>query len=206
MPGDGGARDHQADYDRPDADSCPGEDEQPTADRQRGGDDRQAGDDQLAPDHQRDGNLHQADHDPGRAESARRRAASQEIAIEVLGKGGSYGHAGQAARKDPRTIGRWMTDPVFAARVSERRAEWVSQIAGELTASGPDAVMAIRREMVDAPRPSDRLRAAALLLTLGHRFREQYELDQRLRKVETRVGLSPDNAISHDDQEEDDVV
>jgi hypothetical protein len=138
-------------------------------------------------------------------ESARRRAASQEIAIEILGEGGSYAHAGQAARKDPRTIGRWMTDPAFAARVSERRAEWVSQIAGELTASGPDAVMAIRREMVDAPRPSDRLRAAALLLTFGHRFREQYELDQRLREVEARVGVSPGHAISDDDGEEDDA-
>ena len=146
-----------------------------------------------------------APHDePARgSELARRRVASQEIAIEILGAGGSYAHAGQGAGRDRRTVGRWMTDPAFAARVSERRAEWVSQIAGELVAAGPDAVLAIRREVVDAQRSSDRLKAAALLLTLGHRFREQNELDQRLRNVEVLVGLAPDNAISPADEEED---
>ena len=74
-----------------------------------------------------------------------------------------------------------MSDPAFARRVSERRAEWTSQITGELVAAGPDAVLAIRRELADAERSADRLRAAGMLLALAHRFREQYELDERLR-------------------------
>jgi hypothetical protein len=122
-------------------------------------------------------------------EAARRRASQQEIAVEVLGEGASYAHAGQAAGVDRRTITRWMADSAFSRRVSERRNEWVSQVTGELVASGPDAVLAIRRELVDAERPSDRLRAATMLLTLGHRFREQYELNNRIRLIEERLGL-----------------
>ena len=93
-------------------------------------------------------------------ESSRRRAAQQQIALEALAEGASYAHAGQAAGVDRRTIGRWMTDPDFSRRVSERRNECVAQITGELVAAGPDAVLAIRRELADADRPADRLRAA----------------------------------------------
>jgi hypothetical protein len=122
-------------------------------------------------------------------ESALRRAAQQEVAVEVLGEGRSYQHAAQSAGVDRRTVTRWMADPSFARRVSERRGEWINQITGELVAAGPDAVLAIRRELVDAERPADRLRAAALLLTLAHRFREQHELSDRLRELEARLGL-----------------
>jgi hypothetical protein len=136
------------------------------------------------------------DEEPRReTEATRRRAGEQDVAVELLAQGVSYAHTGQQVGRDERTIGRWMTDPGFAARVAERRTAWMSQVVGELVAAAPDAVLAIRRELAEAVRPADRLKAAALLLTYAQKFREHHEHDRRLRELEQLLGLLPRAAV-----------
>jgi hypothetical protein len=47
----------------------------------------------------------------------------------------------------------------------------------------------MRREMTLGERSADRVRAAALSLTLAARFRREHEIEMRLRAVEERLGL-----------------
>jgi hypothetical protein len=128
------------------------------------------------------------DHENG-GEVADRRAARQQIAVHVLGRGGSYGDAGEEAEVDRRTIGRWMRDPEFRRRVQERREEWVAEIAGQLVAAGPDAVTVLVQESRIAPLASDRIRAATALLSHSQRFRRDHGFHERLRAIEEDLGL-----------------
>jgi hypothetical protein len=139
-------------------------------------------------------------------EADRRRAAQQEIAAQAIADGATYARAAELAGVVRRTITRWAKDPAFAARVSELRSEVVSRVTGELLSHGPDAVFAIRRELSEAERSADRLRAATLLLSLAHRYREQTELHERMREIEARLGITdPGGASTHEPDSTTDV-
>lgn len=122
-------------------------------------------------------------------ESADRRAAQQELVLEALARGCSYTKAGKLAGVTAKTVQRWMRDSGFARRLSDRRGDRLSEVTGLLLDGTADAVAVIRRECVDAERASDRLRAAALLLTLSTRMRDKLDVEARLAEVEAFVGL-----------------
>jgi hypothetical protein len=123
-------------------------------------------------------------------EAGRRRAAQQQVAVDVLGRGGSYGDAGEEADVDRRTIGRWMQDAAFRRRVAARRDAWVAEISGQLVAAGPDAVTVLIQESRIGERSADRVRAATALLHQAARFRRDHDLEERLRALEEKLGLS----------------
>jgi hypothetical protein len=86
-----------------------------------------------------------------------------------------------------------MADPVFAAQVSQRRGELVAEVTGQLTTLSSDAVQVLR-ECLAADKPSDRMRAAHLILTLASRFRSDTELEARLVEIEARLNPSTGEA------------
>lgn len=76
-------------------------------------------------------------------EQQRRRAAQDEVIVDALASGLPYAKAGELAGVTSRTVARRMQDPVFTALVSQRRAEHVSQVTGQLVAASADAVTTI---------------------------------------------------------------
>jgi len=122
-------------------------------------------------------------------ESADRRARHQELAKELLAAGSSYGEVAAEVGVVKRTIGRWMTEPEFRRDVSERRAQRLAEVTGQLATSALDVVGQVRLEVFEGETSADRVRAAALYMKLLVQLRHDAELEERLREVERRVGL-----------------
>jgi hypothetical protein len=146
---------------------------------------------------------HAAEGGPDEGERRDRREARDEILESALANGMTYEEAGAFAGCTGRTVARRMADPAFRRRVSLHRAQVVAETTGALVAGSAEAIATIEREMRDAERSPDRLRAAALLLTLALRYRHAFELEVRLHEVEVRVGLAVTSA--NGDEERDDV-
>ena len=122
-------------------------------------------------------------------ESATRRAAQQDVALEALARGSSYGQAGNLAGVTAKTVQRWMQDRAFSRQLADRRGARLSEVTGLLLDATTDAVAVIHRECLEAEKASDRLRAASLLLTLSTRMRDKLDVETRLGEVEAFVGL-----------------
>jgi hypothetical protein len=133
------------------------------------------------------------DEAPGEGEQPRgeRWSAAQQLAIAALAAGGSYGEAAGVAGVTSRTITRWMAMPEFRAEVQRQRSARVSRLSGLLLDAGDDAVGVLREEL-RADRSMDRVRAAALLLSHGLRFRQHVDLEDRLAEIERRLGIIDD--------------
>ncbi len=127
---------------------------------------------------------------PGVTDAQRRRADKERLVIEHLATGATYGAAASTAGLGRRTVARWMEDAEFRRRVSARRGEVTTEIVGRLVASSHEAINVIRAELQSGPRSADRLRAASLLLSLGLRYREQHELEQRVQRLEERAAAA----------------
>jgi hypothetical protein len=140
----------------------------------------------------------------GVSEAQRRRAGRERLVVESLATGATYGAAAATAGIGRRTVARWMEDGEFRRRVSARRGEVTTEVVGRLVASSHEAIDAIRAELQNGERSGDRLRAASLLLSLGLRFREQHELEQRVQDVEDRISAAghSDGASNHDDDDD----
>jgi hypothetical protein len=130
--------------------------------------------------------LVEGDPEPGRF------SAAQELAIAALAAGSSHGEAAEVASVSKRTIVRWMTAPGFREEVDSQKAARVARVSGLLLDAGSEAVVVLRREL-DGERAVDRVRAASLLLSHGLRFRQHGEVEDRLREIERRLGLIPED-------------
>lgn len=120
---------------------------------------------------------------PDEREAAQRRRHQDEVLVEALAEGISYSLAGELAQVSARTVRRRMSDLVFAAGVHQRRAQRVGEVTGVLVGLARRAVATLE-ECMDAERPSDRIRAAQAVLGELHRFRDQLDLEERLRLLE----------------------
>jgi hypothetical protein len=134
-------------------------------------------------------------------EAVQRRLALDDVVVAELARGRSYSDAGAAVGWSARTVGRRMRDPGYRHRVAEMRARWASELAGRLLDHSADAIDIVREEARTAEKSADRLRAAGMLLTIGLRFRQAHDLEERLRAVEDRLGLV--DAEPDDDDESD---
>jgi hypothetical protein len=119
-------------------------------------------------------------------EAAHRRRHHDEVLVEALADGMSYPAAGELANVSARTVRRRVSDPVFAARVQQRRGQRVGEVTGLLAGLARRAVATLAGCM-DAERPSDRIRAAQAVLGELHRFRDQHDLEERLRLLEQQA-------------------
>jgi len=120
--------------------------------------------------------------------------ANDEILIEALAEGRTYAAAAALTGGSARTVRRRMTDPDFATAVSVRRAERVSEVTGALVSLSARAIRALE-ECLDAERPSDRIRAAQVVLASVHRYREAAEFEARLNELEASSVSSAGQAV-----------
>jgi hypothetical protein len=104
----------------------------------------------------------------------------------ALATGHTYAEVGVLAHVSARTVRRRMTDPVFAADVSSRRAEHTAALTGQLVTAGQGAVTVLLG-CLGADSEAVRLRAAQLILSLGTQMRHAGELEDRLAAVESRT-------------------
>ena len=135
----------------------------------------------------------------GVSETQARRAAGNDVLLDALAAGRSYSEAGVLAGVAPRTVGRRMAEPSFAAELARRRAMRVSDITGRLLSTSERA-LDVLEECLGAERPGDRLRAAELILTMTRRFRLEVDVDARLAALEGAT--SPvEAAVAGDDDD-----
>ena len=116
-------------------------------------------------------------------EADRRRQHQDEVLVEALAEGLGYAAAGDLARVSARTVRRRMADGGFAALVSARRGQRVGEVTGVLVGLAR-RVVATLDACMDSERPVDRIRAAQGVLVELHRFRDQHDLEERLRLLE----------------------
>jgi transposase-like protein len=102
--------------------------------------------------------------DEAMTEAEDRRAAQQQVVVELLAQGSSYADVAQEVGITSRTIPRWMADGEFRRRVSDRRGEILGEVTGQLVASAHDVVGQLRVEVFGAERSSDRIRAAQVYM------------------------------------------
>jgi len=121
--------------------------------------------------------------DCGDEGGADRRGAADEVILQALAEGLTYGAAAQLAQVSARTVRRRMADPGFAVLVSQLRGQRVTEVTGVLVGVARRAVETLQDCLVSG-RPSDRIRAAQVLLGELHRFRDQVDLEDRIRQLE----------------------
>ena len=93
----------------------------------------------------------------------------------ALALGLSYAEAGQAVGRSGRTVARRVADPTFARLVDDRRREHLSAVTARLAGLAPRAIEAIET-CLDEGRPTDRLRASQLVLSMTLRFAHLQQL------------------------------
>lgn len=107
---------------------------------------------------------------------------SDTLAAE-LAAGRTVRDAATAAGVSERTAYRRLSEHPFAARVAELRAAMVGEALGRLSANMGRAADVLAA-LLDDDDPGVRQRAAAKLIELGLRVREQVELEGRVRELE----------------------
>lgn len=115
-----------------------------------------------------------------------RRAAQNEVLVELLARGFSFAAAGEEAGCNARTVSRRMQDPVFRDRVSRRRGERIAELTGQLADLGGAAIGVIR-ESLEAGESAARLRAAQMALSHVVRYHHTTEIEALSRKVLERL-------------------
>lgn len=120
------------------------------------------------------------------AEPDDRRAARDDLLVELLATGRSYEEAAAVAHCSGRTVARRMSDEAFRDRVTQRRGRLVAEITGQLTDIATQAVAAMRDALADED-PAVRLRAAQMALSHLSRFHHQTDLEDLSRQILARL-------------------
>jgi hypothetical protein len=76
-----------------------------------------------------------------------------------------------------------MAEDRFATLVAQRRSQRVGEVTGVLAGLARRAVATLE-DCLDAERPADRIRAAQVVLSELHRFRDQIDLEDRISRLE----------------------
>lgn len=105
------------------------------------------------------------------------------LLASALAAGSSSAAAAQQLKISPCTVKRRVADPAFRKLVAQLRAEMVETILGRMTERLTRATDAVA-ELLDAPEPHIRLRAARLLYQTAFRLREAVDVDHRIREIE----------------------
>jgi hypothetical protein len=101
----------------------------------------------------------------------------------ALAAGTTCAEAAVQFKISPRTVKRRVADPAFRDLVVQVRAELFERVLGRMTERLTRATDAVA-ELLDAPEPHIRLRAARLLFHTAFRLRDAVDLDQRIRELE----------------------
>jgi HEAT repeat protein len=120
----------------------------------------------------------------------RGRSTADEALAAALAAGKAVKDAATAAGVAERTAFRRLTDPKFKSRVSAIRGEMVANAAGRL-ADGMSEAAEVLRALLSDPDPHVRHKAAAKLIELSVRVRDQVELEDRLARLEALAAEQP---------------
>lgn len=125
-------------------------------------------------------------------EGERRRAAKKAQALILLGEGKHYPEVAAAVGIGKRTLAKWIADDEeFRQALSELRVAKTSELTSRMVSSAGDVVDMIYREAFEGERSADRIRAGALYVQLTIRLHHDADVEQRVRRVEEQLGLSP---------------
>jgi hypothetical protein len=114
--------------------------------------------------------------------SAPREQAS-ELALVALLNTSNVAEAAKGSGISQRSLFRFLADEGFARRLREARARAMEQAIADLQTTATDAVSCLRRNL-ECGQPSVEVRAAATLMDLALRAREQMELGLRVSELE----------------------
>jgi AcrR family transcriptional regulator len=107
----------------------------------------------------------------------------------ALASGATVAQAAEKAGCSPRTVYRRLGDLSFCKAVTNLRSEMITQAAGQLAARMGEAVETLQN-LLKAESENVRLGAARSILEMAVRFREQLEIEERLRRLEEHLDQS----------------
>jgi hypothetical protein len=114
-----------------------------------------------------------------------------DLMAAALAAGKTQQQAADAAGVSRRTVVRRLTDPAFRDRVTQLRLEAVTRGLGILAGGIVGAV----EQMIELCRhgkdESVRLRAAVAIADTCHRYWTEFDLAERLRRLEVKLGVAP---------------
>jgi hypothetical protein len=110
-------------------------------------------------------------------------AGRREILATWLATGHTVKSAANEAGFEERSAYRWLQDPRFRARIGELRAEMIDRALGKLSEAACAAVDTLVA-LLDEDSPAIRHRAAASILEILSRFKQNVDLDNRLVRLE----------------------
>lgn len=110
---------------------------------------------------------------------------AQYRAVAALVATGDVRAVAKAVGASERTVRRWMAMPAFKAELRDAETELVQTAARRLGRLA-DKALGVLEGVMDDPEAADnpRIRAAATVLDTCLRWREQVDLEQRLRTLE----------------------
>jgi hypothetical protein len=104
----------------------------------------------------------------------------------AIAAGASASAAAQQLQVSLSTVHRRLAEPSFRKLVFDLRAEMVASALGFMTDNLIRAAKSTA-ELLDAPQPHIRLRAARTLFNFAMRLREAVDVDQRFRDIEEEL-------------------
>jgi len=110
-----------------------------------------------------------------------------ELVAQFLAEGQSDAAAALSVGRSPKFVQRARgADPAFVARVRQLKVARVAQAAAGLGALLEDALKAVERGL-EANKPADQLRAAALVLDRSRIYRSDTEAAEKVEELETQI-------------------
>ena len=115
----------------------------------------------------------------------------QEEAILALLTAQGVDNAARAIGIGPRTLYRWMNEPLFDKAYRKARRDAFGQGTARLQQAAGAAVSSVLKIMVDQHTPaSTKLRAADLVLSHGAKAIEMEDIEARVAELERATELS----------------
>jgi hypothetical protein len=120
-----------------------------------------------------------------------KQSRNEEAAIAALLSEPTLDRAAQRCGIGAKTLWRWLRQPEFQARHREARRLVFEQAILRLQYIAGEAVDALHKSL-ECPFPAVQVRAALGILDQAVKASELYEMQDRLTKLEQRVGTNPE--------------
>jgi hypothetical protein len=111
------------------------------------------------------------------------------MAVALLAQGKAKQDVASELGVRPWTLSRWLRSPVFAAAVHQAQDDALASATRKLESDAGDLLNVLRECALDkGVAPGVRVRAVEVWLTALFRAREMFELNERIQKLEERIG------------------
>ena len=110
----------------------------------------------------------------------------------ALACGATVEAAASKAGISVRTVYNRLQDPEFNRLLKKTRSDIVERTTAMMTGSGGEAVKTVLTVMMREQVPANvRVAAARVMLEMGHRYREAYDLAERVAAIEAQLRPGP---------------